>query len=380
MTNEGYADYEIANLISYRFLAVVLFALPFGIFIKGKRLIPYYRFVTIGLPTVSLIVIELVSLHIYPLISAALVVWGILFSTVFITTLPFIIRNAPKEHHTSSISLSTATWSTATVITGIGVYILMQFLPQYFSEKQVLQFFALVGYLSCFFVFSMDTNENLGEDPPEGIGIKPKLPTFDYDWALIFIAAIPVLLIAIGAGLTIPFMNLFFFHVFDLSTQKFSLLGSVTSVVVAGAALLVPVIKKRYGYESVTVTQMLAVVALVLLGSSDFLSHWRIAFYFAIICYIIRQPLMNLANPMTSEMTMYYVGKKNQEIISAITSSIWSGSWFISSQIFRWLRTLDLRYGYIFYITAALYVVGIFCYFLLIKDFRKKEKLGLIET
>ena len=51
---------------------------------------------------------------------------------------------------------------------------------------------------------------------------------------------------------------------------------------------------------------------------------------------------MNMAAPMTSELTMNYVGKENQEILSAITAAIWSGSWYFSSQIFRFLK----KYGY----------------------------------
>ena len=52
---------------------------------------------------------------------------------------------------------------------------------------------------------------------------------------------------------------------------------------------------------------------------------------------------------MTSELTMNYVGKESQEILSAITAAIWSGSWYFSSQIFRFLKSMDMPYAYIFY-------------------------------
>ena len=58
---------------------------------------------------------------------------------------------------------------------------------------------------------------------------------------------------------------------------------------------------------------------------------------------------MNAASPMTSELTMYYVGRRNQEIMSALTASVWSGSWFVSMKIFSWLRQMDYRYGEYFY-------------------------------
>ena len=72
---------------------------------------------------------------------------------------------------------------------------------------------------------------------------------------------------------------------------------------------------------------------------------------------------MNLAAPMTSQLTMNYVGKNNQEMLSAIMAAIWSGSWYFSSQIFRFLIDYGFEYSHIFYITAVLYSFGILSYY-----------------
>ena len=82
---------------------------------------------------------------------------------------------------------------------------------------------------------------------------------------------------------------------------------------------------------------------------------------------------MNMAAPLTSELTMIYVGKNNQEMLSAIVAAIWSGSWFFSSQIFKFLIDLKYSYSTIFYITAILYLLGIFLYYLLIKNFIRNK-------
>jgi hypothetical protein len=99
------------------------------------------------------------------------------------------------------------------------------------------------------------------------------------------------------------------------------------------------------------------------------------AVYIAVAAYVIRQPLMNMAGPMTSDIVMDYVGERNQEMMSALTSAVWSGSWFISSVIFQVLRQIGLQYVYVFLITAALYFFGVFLYYLLILDYEKKIKL-----
>ena len=100
---------------------------------------------------------------------------------------------------------------------------------------------------------------------------------------------------------------------------------------------------------------------------------WHGAVVIAIIAYIVRQPLMNIAAPLTSELTMKYVGEKNREIISALTAAIWSGSWFASAQIFAILREMQMSYSNIVFITVAFYILGVAWYYRLIKDY---ERLG----
>jgi predicted MFS family arabinose efflux permease len=81
---------------------------------------------------------------------------------------------------------------------------------------------------------------------------------------------------------------------------------------------------------------------------------------------------MNMADPMTSEIVMNYVGEKNREIVSALNTAIWSGAWFLSSRIFKLLREIDFAYAYIFYITATLYGIGVIWYYFLIRDYNRK--------
>ena len=72
---------------------------------------------------------------------------------------------------------------------------------------------------------------------------------------------------------------------------------------------------------------------------------------------------------------MNYVGKKNQELISALSSSLWSASWFVSAKVFEWLRLLQFRYYEIFLITAALYVIGVILFGFLIREYETKKKI-----
>ena len=143
---------------------------------------------------------------------------------------------------------------------------------------------------------------------------------------------------------------------------------------VAISSLFVPKVKSRFGFKKgITLSQTIAVIALIVLATTEFFKDFWFALPIAISCYLLRAPLMNLAAPMTSELTMNYVGKNNQEMLSAVMSAIWSGSWYFSSQIFRYLIDLGFSYSSIFYLTAGLYSIGIFSYYLLILSYERKN-------
>ena len=368
----GYNDPTIASFLSCRFLMAFMSAIPMGMLIQSRRIKPFYGFVVIGYFSAIFALLNIVEWASLWMIYLAFAFQGISIAGRFIITAPYIIRNVKKEQHTSVFSLAFATGSAGLIIGGGLVYLLSSLNPVYFHEGQILEYFCGFGILALLSVFQMKKDEFV----PKIEGKRSDLKQFD--WSLIVRAGMPNLLIAIGAGLTIPFVNLFFFHVFGMESGQFALLGTMTSILVLLGALLVPSIKGRWGYGSITVTQTLSVCALFLLATSDFISYWEGAIYVAIVCYVVRQPLMNLAGPMTAEMTMYYVGGRNREIMSAVNSSIWAGSWFFSSIIFKVLRESGLNYGSIFYITTALYIVGVALYFFLVKDFYQKEKDGLL--
>ncbi len=195
-----------------------------------------------------------------------------------------------------------------------------------------------------------------------------------YDWKLIFKAISPLILISIGAGLTIPFVNLFFNSIFGFSSSAFSLLGSFTAVLVFMFSLLVPTLRKKYGYwMTIVVVQSMAVICLIIMSLTELYAGYSLAMIIAVVAYILRQPLMHMAHPSSNELMMNYVGKNNQELISALSSSLWSASWFISAKIFEWLRLLEFQYYEIFLITAFLYIIGIVLYGFLIKEYERKQ-------
>lgn len=365
LAKQGFTDPEIASFISYRFLAVMLLAFPLGFFIKGKPLKPFFILGSIGVPVVAILLIVAVQNGIHQYLPHLFVLWGIVFTLFQVSSLPYIMRNTAKENQSHAISLNYATHSFGTIFSGIIIFSAGQF-THHLDEGKILLAIAILGFVGVYYLLKMKVDEVLP--------VKKGLQWKSYDWLLILKAIIPTLIIAIGAGLTIPFINLFFFHNFKVDSSSFAMIGGVASLLVAFLALLVPNVKNKLGFKKgITYTQTTAVIALVALATTEFFAQYWWALPVAVLCFWVRTPLMNMAAPMTSELTMNYVGKRNQEMLSAIMAAIWSGSWFFSSQIFRFLKAEGLPYAYIFYITAVLYGFGVFMYYLLVLDYERRK-------
>lgn len=368
LVKNGFSDPEIANFISYRFLAVMVLAFPLGFYIKGKKLKPFFLIGSIGVPTIAIIMIISIKLKWFTILPFLFVLWGVVFTSFQVSSLPFVMRNTSVKNQSHAISLNYATHSFGTIISGILIYSISQIVID-IDEGKILILIALISYVGIYFLSQLKVDKIIVKKDNVGIQLS------SYNWSVLLKALIPTFIIAIGAGLTIPFINLFFFHIYGLDSSQFAVVGTIASILVAIMALLVPKVKNRLGFKKgITITQSLAVLALVALATTEFYAdHWW-ALPLALFCFWMRTPLMNMAAPMTSELTMNYVGKQNQEILSAVTAAVWSGSWYFSSQIFRYLKSMDLPYAYIFYITAVLYALGVFSYYLLVLDYEKKKE------
>jgi predicted MFS family arabinose efflux permease len=377
MSREGFRDDVIAGYISYRYLGVLLLAIPLGLYIRGKRIKPFFYMSAVLVPLLGLVIIYAIHEHIVWLMISSQFLWGASFTFMQIPVIPYIMRNSKIETHTSGIALSYSTWSFASILSMGLVALLNGAAPEIFTERMMLIIMSLLGFIGIYFISKIDIEEELSARSEKKIWAGGS-----HDWGLITKALMPTLIIAVGAGLTIPFITLFFAKVHHMSTSDIGIVIVIGAVLIAFGSVLVPRIKREIGYKiAIPFTQSTAVAALVAMATTEFYAQMPIAVVIAVIFYLLRQPLMNMAGPMTSEIAMNYVGKRNQEITSTLTSAIWSGSWYIGSKfIVKQLLELGWPYVNIFLITAALYAAGVLWYYFLILDYTKREKAGLIKV
>jgi hypothetical protein len=374
LRKKGFSDPEIASLNSLRFISALIFAIPLGIYIRGKKLKPFFISSAIMVPLTSILIIQSIHFDINFLIKFSFLLWGLGIMLMRVCSLPFIIRSSNSNNSTEALSLIAATWSLSTIISGLIIsgssWINNLFFVDvnYLDERKILLLITLIGMSGIYFSLKIDEKKPLFTEKSNFLDIHK-----NYDWKLIFKAISPLILISIGAGLTIPFVNLFFNSIFNLTSSQFSIMGSLTGILVFLFSLSVPSLRKKFGYwMTIVIVQSIAILCLVLMALTEIYADYEIAIVIAISAYVLRQPLMHMAHPASNELMMNYVGEKNQELISALSSSLWSASWFFSAKIFEWLRVLNYNYYKIFLITALLYTIGVILFSILIKDYNKR--------
>ena len=367
MLDHGFKDFEIASMIGNRYLTVLLCSVPLALLAKGKKLKPFMLAGSISSPIVALLLIFAIHTHNTELIRILMALWGITFALLQILVMPYILLNGSREHETESIALFFSAGNITTIVVGLFSF-LLPLTSTLFNTEVLLIIYSAAGLAGIWFVKQLPDNENIGTRIPL-TGLHS-----DYDWKLILQAVIPTFIIALGAGFTIPVINLFFHDVHGMEAPAFSLMNSFTFALVAISALAIPEIKRKFGYQvAITLMQSLAVILLFVMATTEWYNHTTVGLVVAVVAFTLRQPLMNMAGPMTSELTLNYVGERNREMISAINASIWSGCWFVSAKIFSVLREANVTYSNIILITVAFYIIGVLWYYWLIKAHERKQ-------
>lgn len=148
---------------------------------------------------------------------------------------------------------------------------------------------------------------------------------------------VPGLLISIGAGQVIPFLNLFVQARFGLDLASLNAVFAFTSLGTVLAILAQPRLARRFGQiTSVVIVQGLSIPFLVVLGFSPIL--WTV-----ILAIAVRNSLMNAGNPIFTAFAMERVSPAERATLAAAMSVLWQGGWVIGG---IWFAVLQANLGF----------------------------------
>jgi MFS family permease len=167
----------------------------------------------------------------------------------------------------------------------------------------------------------------------------------------LFPIALNGLLVGMGAGLVIPFMNLYFKDRFQCSSAQIGMFFSIAAIFTASAALLGPALARRFGKLRVAViSELLSLPFLVTLGAERRLGVAAVSFW-------LRATLMQAASPLLQTFIMEAMPPTLRARASSLVNLVWNIGWGVSAVL---AGTVIERFGFAmpFYFTAVLYAIA----------------------
>jgi MFS family permease len=147
----------------------------------------------------------------------------------------------------------------------------------------------------------------------------------------------PGLLISIGAGQVIPFLNLYVQRKFGLDLASLNAVFALTSLGTVLAILAQPRLARRFGQiTSVVIVQGASIPFLAVLGFSPVL--WTV-----VLALAVRNALMNAGNPIFSAFAMERVSAAERATLAAATSVSWQVGWVLGG---AWYAALQATIGF----------------------------------
>jgi hypothetical protein len=361
----GYKDYEIAEFVSYRYISVLILGVPFGLLYKRINLLPMIKIGALLFVANAIAIILVAPYHSQLLMTVLMFFFGVFLLMSHVVSLPFLLKITSKDNLSISLSLFFQTWGASVMTVGIVSFLYNKIFTNYSSEKTIILTIFLLASIAIILLFKIPKDiEIKAKEMEDVVDIKPdKSETKN-----IFYLLLPTLIIAIGAGFSIPFFNLFFFYTYQMNSDSYSIILGLSHLIVIVFMMFTPWIQSRLGYQKGIVgIQSLGILCLIIMVWANKFFPLSIAYILSVTFFILRQPLMNSAQPIITNYKMNVIGKKNQALIGSIEATIWSGSFWFSSIIFAELRKVDLSYATIFNITIVLYIIGALSWYFIIK-------------
>ena len=303
---------------------------------------------------------------------AGIVLWpfkGVLFamsvlsgaaqSLSAVTMSPFLLENSGAEERTYLFSLASGAQMTASFVgNSIGGN-----LPSWIARQQgfsptssmayagalaIVALVALVGLAPFLFMKmpQLKRSERALFAPFAYAAKEPKL---------LGKLILPMLVTSIGAGLFMPFMNVFFRVVYHQSDPVIGNIMAWGALAMGIGLVIAPPIADRMGkIQLVVITQGLSIPFLAMLGFAP----W---FWLSGMAYYVRIALMNMSGPVYQTFVMERVEPGARATVASLVSMANNFGYAFSPSISGWLQ---VRYGFgpVFACVLVLYTISVYLY------------------
>ena len=167
---------------------------------------------------------------------------------------------------------------------------------------------------------------------------------------------LPMLVTSIGAGMIMPFMNVFFRQVYQQPDAAIGAMFAWGSLAMGFGLMIAPPLADKYGkIQLVVVTQALSIPFLALMGFAPWFALSATAYY-------IRLALMNMSGPVYQTFVMERVEPSARATVASLVSMSTNFGWAFSPTISGWIQ-VNYGFGPAFVVTIVLYTLSILMYY-----------------
>jgi len=185
---------------------------------------------------------------------------------------------------------------------------------------------------------------------------------------LFFVQAIT----ALGAGMLMPFVNVFYKLRFDLADPTIGTIFSISSLITGLSAFLSPVLAGRMGkIRMVVTTQAASLPFLVAMGFSP----W---FGLSVAGFLIRTALTNMSAAVFSAFTVGLVPQRLRPLTATLFALSWNAGWAISTRVSGRIQ-VSIGFWPLFIITGVFYVTSIALTYLLFRHAQERGDQDIVE-
>lgn len=351
----GFTESFIGNVLSIRAIGSVLIALPAAALINRVHI----RYIVIWGAIFSAVGFFLQSVVMQPIgLMGASCLTGMATTVYTVAAAPFFMRNStPKERvHLFSVN-SAINMGAGFIGSAIGGVLRTTFYQMTSSSVLSYRFallsavvLALIGIIP----YARLQPSPLIRQPADE---KSNSRKHHAEWSTIFKLALPSFIVGMGAGLTIPFINLYFRDVFNLNTDIIGIIFALGQIATFIGMLSSPILAERIGkLATILSTQLISIPFMLIMAFTRSLA-------LVIPAFLIRGALMNMSTPVSQTFSMEKVPAKDHALTNSILNLSWTGSWAVSA--FFGGRIIE-HYGFTlsFCITSFLYFTSTLFYYI----------------
>ena len=346
----------VGQLTSTNSMTALILAVPMGYL--ADQLGRKKAFILGGL-AVCLSIAGMVVFPLKGMLFAMSVLSGAAQSLSAVTMSPFLLENSGPQERTYLFSLASGAQMTASFVgNSIGGN-----LPTWIADRQgvlptsstayagamaIVAVVALIGLAPYFFMKmpNLKKSERALFAPFKYAAREPKM---------LGKLILPMLVTSIGAGLLMPFMNVFFRVVYKQSDPVIGTIMAWGALAMGIGLIIAPPIADRMGkIQLVVITQGLSIPFLAMLGFAP----W---FWLSGTAYYVRIALMNMSGPVYQTFVMEKVEPEARATVASLVSMANSFGWAFSPSISGWLQ---VKYGFgpVFICVLVLYTLAVYLY------------------